>query len=458
MTNPSKPDVSDRVVEEHDAIQTPKSEAWEERLRVARLQREKVLAVRARLADGLTVSNAEAAVEDLKGAVATLPTASVAPSQSGGLSVPAQVQKAEETAIPAAPNPPFDASVAQGALAATLTRTLFATNPPLAAALQVRRVMVGPAIGMAFGLLVGLVLQPLAIAIMPRPAAAPLRSSGPLVFALPPVFTTGIEMQTAPPALGLSQPLPSSHSIAPLTAPSAAHETGAVVSVTTAKPEVWPESPTTLFAAVPETVRAPVTTGSNDIRPALFGHSLPSLTAVSDQTVSPILWLQLPKPVKLSVDAPARMGADPPVESSVGLIISKVVPTPHLRMKKRQALRLARPAAPDVALAVSGTVSILGAAAFWPILHVAQGQTGASIRIQLADLGLENSRIMVSEFGAVETTVVFYRAEEAKVAQQIAALYSGQTIDMTGFAPAPSAGRLDLYINVRQAQPKSGQD
>lgn len=110
------------------------------------------------------------------------------------------------------------------------------------------------------------------------------------------------------------------------------------------------------------------------------------------------------------------------------------------------AADLPPPATSDATPIVADTVYIPNAASYHLNLHLAQAASGDKVRAQLGQLGLVNTRVALSKFTLGQTQVAYYQVKDAQIADMLASVYGGQTLDMTGFTPAPDAGTLDIYL------------
>lgn len=355
----------DPVEKDHEAVLAGlNSFDWQEQLRIARLKREKVLAERA-----LVAAESDAADEH-----------KVEPPQPGVV-------------------PNFAAGLTVAQVADVKARKGFSERAAPASVRQ--RMLLVLAIGMAVGVVIGLVLPHIAH-----------------IVGLDLAAQQGSDQPDAAPAL------------AQIDAPKLA-------AVSVPPP----------YIAAPQLV-----TTSSDTTPPLSRPIGPDMEsgAASGAGNLPIVASDDPllstEPRNLSTE-PMKNNVDliqldtPPNGMAAGGYVQQM-PT----FDATHAADLPPPATSDATPIVSDTVYIPNAASYHLNLHLAQAASEDKVRVQLGQLGLVNTRVAPSKFAMGQTQVAYYQAKDAQIADMLASLYGGQTLDMTGFTPAPDAGTLDIYL------------
>jgi hypothetical protein len=107
---------------------------------------------------------------------------------------------------------------------------------------------------------------------------------------------------------------------------------------------------------------------------------------------------------------------------------------------------LAWPGPLDTAPVLSEGIFIAGAESYRVKLHLTHPQTAPDVLARLGALGLVNVSVMPTAFGPSQTVVAYYRHDDAQTARTLASLYGGQTLDLSGFSPAPADQTLDIYL------------
>ena len=268
----------------------------------------------------------------------------------------------------------------------------------------------------------------------PATPLAPLAAAQ-LAPQLAPKFVTQL---ASPLALQLAPPL-----VPQLAPPSVPDAPSNPAEASVASVDVWPDS---LVLPPPDL--------PDDIAAALPAAVADESLSVSQSAAA----LTPPQPIQ----DPASAEPVPPVRITVQTIPPTAQPLPGETPANLPVAAAAQPVAaeasvspalarPNLARAeaspiVNASVAVPGAAAYHVNLHVTKRAFGAAAQSRLADLGFGNAIVLASGFTVAQTQVAFYRGEDAGLAQTLARLYGGQTLDLTGFTPAPAAHTLDIYL------------
>lgn len=141
------------------------------------------------------------------------------------------------------------------------------------------------------------------------------------------------------------------------------------------------------------------------------------------------------QPMRLNLPAPAKSereaipaARDPAVEmfgNSAGLTLHPV---------------------PDANPVDSTNPILFQAASYNVILHVVGSQSGTDARSELAELGIVNAQTVSTSFRPARAMVAYYERQDAAAAQKFAGVYDAVVMDLTGFAPAPLARTVEIYL------------
>jgi len=433
-----------------------KSDEWQEKLSVARLAREKVLADRASMAGALPEATG---AEDKTESAGSPGTASEPQLQSPvdadlpgselllDVEFPLEV-KALKSAEPAdftAAGPAFSES-----LSASLQPLSRKAGPSNIARSPTLRVLIAAGLGMAAGLAVAIVLRspgsPDIVHLVPVPHAGPV-SVGEVPYLSADVedrLGTGtikrpVILQTLPRWVdsGVAHTPPIISSPDPHTGDSdSSSETPIVLSsgpppIQSKNLDAKPEAPAGM---------------SDELPSSYFSHgSLPKMHVEPYTGENLGAEMAPPRHVLFSTEYPTMEG-----ESVAAVTEKKLEP-----VKKEQAhpdpsdgsgqlSLLAEPPGPDDAPLISDQLRVSLAATQKVILHA--GSIPATARTQLAAMGVTNATVVSSRFAPAETTVVFYNSDDAVFATELAASLNGRIMDMTHLVPAPADPSVEIYL------------
>lgn len=214
--------------------------------------------------------------------------------------------------------------------------------------------------------------------------------------------------------------------------------------VSTALPPVPPIGPLSTTAFKAEHTDRPLIAAPERTRFKLLGNPSRLAQPRDDAPYSPAdqrAIADLPQysvallPTPPSFGLPASAGAEP-VAAARDSAVAQI----------RNSTRLTVPARPDAKPVVSTDSVLFQAASYNVVLHVTGSDSGTKARAQLAGFGIVNARTVSTGFKPARAMVAYYAAQDAAVAQKIAGLYDGVVMDLTGFAPAPPARTVEIYL------------
>lgn len=394
---------------------------WEEQLRVAREQREKIMAERALLSPAPSrkpESIARALRPDGGGAGGEI---SLPP---GSASLPTISAVADPTDLPAEP--------VTGPLRADGLSESVAVPRPAAAAHSRPVALLG--LGLAAGLVIGLVLSPGLGRLISSPTT-PSATGGPAAFSDSPVLLTPEQpVWTANPQRAVMAPVPASLPVLSLMSPAARDLPARILSD--------PGSPPLVSAAI---------TG---LRPGAREEAAVSTPAVLTLDV-PFRAMPAAAIGSLPDGAPTRSAPPRPVDA-----LTEMLSQP--RASPQSAAPLYPAALPPLVATARQAVPPTSSRDLEPVfgrwspipdvdallvrLHVADGEIRSKALADLSEIGLVNAEPVPSQFPVAQTLVAYYREADAEAARAIARIFGGQSMDLTGITPAPAAGSLDLYL------------
>ena len=252
---------------------------------------------------------------------------------------------------------------------------------------------------------------------------------------LAPKFVTQL---ASPLALQLAPPL-----VPQLAPPSVPDAPSNPAEASVASVDVWPDSPVLPPPDLPDDTAAALPAAVAD---ESLSVSQSASTLTPPQPIQDRVSAEPVPPVRVTVQTIPPTAQPLPGETPASLPVAAAAQPVAAEASVSPALARPNLARAEASPIVNASVAVPGAAAYRVNLHVTKRAFGAAAKSRLADLGFENAIVLASAFPMAQTQVAFYRGEDAGLAQTLARLYGGQTLDLTGFTPAPAAHTLDIYL------------